>query len=588
MRKEFENMFSVRDLANEVKHERDTIKKIREEIENILQEDFDGIYVFFQNLFKNNYDIIVLMSRRCLVLCQIFMRFFILDDGLENNTTKVVSDQAIPYYMDDLNGNKIVIVDDILIHGRTIRKLYRFIKEKCDGLKPDIFVYMADTDIDCLSDELKRKVQSECVANKGEWRSLSNKIVCSIFAANEPYTSFVSSYYGYGDKKIIDTLDENENLETINITGQMQKCYGVTAKFMYEPFEERRDVFKWLSEGEGIRVYWNERILKYTFIPYVFVRYMNLSECVAVCDKIADALPACMLEIKKILKKKSDMLIEYKMRLLTCILSNVYWIDFKDRYQLAETVYIDSDTLNSSFGNRIADELENLNCENSKAILLLCGRKDNDVPNSISELYDILSDECLKEGKQDDLLKCYFQKAWLIDEYRALHTQERYIGLLLETFIKMAEERYVNKNYLLANMIYIWDNGLATANYAVDVEKGIVGCYITPGEQSYKIILEKYPFLMMKLVFVSKLIKRNDKEISNEDYTNYRIDILLKLVEEYHKKYVLPDYKYICDIIKYEKGYLNAWNQSAIIRNALQYDEKKDEKLVEQFIQENL
>lgn len=571
-----------------VMNDENMITEIRRTVEDILQEDYDGIYDFFLELLKKDYDYIILMSRRCLVLFQLFMRFFSIEEDVDTKSVKVISDQAVVNYLDSMNGAKVVIVDDILIHGRTIGNLYNSLQEKCVGIEQDIQVYMSDSNVDCMSEEIRNKVNLMCLTHKGEWRSLSNRIVGAIFAANEPYTSFVTSYSKRGEN-FARELDKRNKLRKIEITSLMQKKYGMKSHVYFENKVERASVFRWLSAGEGVRIYWNKKIKKNTVIPYVFVKCLTLKEAEDVFSSISKALPKNMQEVKKLLLTDNTEkdLVEFKMRLVTCILCNVYWQEFILENNVCEDFEIDIDTLVKGFGDKIAKELVLFNKSNISAILLLTGAVKTKTIGTIEELEKILKSAYEKNENTRDIYRFYFQESWYLDEHRAIKKENRHKGLLLESFLDVAEKFGKKDISLLAYLVEIWDNGMATANYVVDLEREIVGCYITPGEQSYKIVLERNPYLMMMLIYVSKIIRYEENE-TEKIRVKKRIDTLLKLLDEYHSKYEVKDLEVIRNIIKDEKGYLNAWNQSSIIKMALANGEREGEELIEDFIKRNL
>lgn len=561
------------------------ITEIRNSVEEILQEDYDGIYDFFLELLEADYEYIILMSRRCLVLFQLFMKIFSIEKSVDTKSTEVISDQAVVNFLDSMSDKKVVIVDDILIHGRTIGNLYNSLQGRC---MLDIQVYMSDVNVDCMSEEIRSKVKRKCLTHKGEWRSLSNKIVGAIFAANEPYTSFVTSYSSRYEN-FARKLDHIKELKKIEITSLMQKRYNMTSHVYLDESTERAEIFRWLAAGEGIRIYWNEKIKKNTVIPYVFVKCLNLEQAKEVFISIAKALPDNMQEIKKLLltdNEKEDI-VEYKMRLVTCILCNVYWQEFISKNHISEDFEIDTDTLLKGFGAKFEKELLLFNASNISEILHLTGKVNTKKMENIVELEKILKNAYEKNENERDIYKFYFQEAWYLDEYRAINKEKRHKGLLLDTFLDIAEEYGKRDVSLLAYLVEIWDNGMGTANCVVDAEQQIVGCYITPGEQSYKIVLERNPYLIMMLIYVSKIIRYEEYE-TERMRVKKRTELLLKLLDEYHLKYDVKDLEVIRKIIKDEKGYLNAWNQSSIIKMALENDKREGEELIEDFIKRNL
>lgn len=583
----------------EVIKEKENYILLQEKVKEILKEDnYEGIYNYFYGILTSDYDFIILMSRRCLVLCQIFLAFFVLDGQLLDSDCIALSDQAIPYYRKRMCGQKVVIVDDILIHGRTVSNTYDLLYRYCKMTKPEIRVYMADTDIDCLRDEVRKAMKAECVGYKGEWRNLSNKIVKCIYASNTPYTSFVTAFFEYASSNLFEQIRNIKELHIEDNTELMQEACGLKSYYCYEDTVVREPLFETLSLGECVRIYWNKDISKLTVIPYVFVRSMDVKTTQQILDRIREVLPEQTRHMKTILGeedecvKDKELLLEYKMRLITCIMSNLYWKKFTERYQLPSASYMDVDTLEKSFGGAVAKELQMLFEQEFGELRHLessIPSGDGKVEAELSEILDTVCDNGREVGCKD-LMKRYFQKAWYLDECRAQHEEERMSGLPLESFMECAEGHKIHPQMMFMNLVNSWDTGIAAANYAVANQGSHVACFNTPGEQSYKIILEKYPYLMSVLIYVSKIIKKydNGKVLSPEEYAVYREKKLIELLDRFHEVYVLEDYDDIKGIISQEKGYLNAWNQVGVFRAYMQQDLNQDEGLVRDFIEQNL
>lgn len=590
-------------FREEVLKEKESYLVLRETVREILKDDnYDAIHDFFNNILNSEYHYVFLMSRRCLVLCQIFIAFLILDEELSDSETVVLSDQAIPYYRNKMEGCKVAIVDDILIHGRTVSNIYYLLKRYCKTTEPDIHVFMADTDIDCLRDEVRKAMDPECMAYKGEWRNLSNKIVRCIYASNAPYTSFVTAFSQYKSQKPgiyeqlkgIDTLCIEENTELT------QKNCGLHSYYCYmEDKSGRPPLYESLSLGECIRIYWNTKISKLMVIPYVFVRLLSLEQAQNVFKEITGSLPDGMNRIKKAFRNMGEgledrnRLIEFKMRLLTCIMSILYWKGFTEKYHIRGPYYIDLDTLDKSFGTEITDELHMLLKERDFGKLSRVNINISYVEvKAHSDLKAVLNSVCsnVRENGCRNIMQGYFQKAWFLDEYLAKQGKERLFGLPLEKFTVCAKSHKVSEPIMFMNLVNTWDTGVSAANFAVSEQEQYVACFNTAGEQSYKITLEKYPFLMSSLIFVSKIIRKCDagQDVTDEEYEKYKVEKLIDLLDTFHREHLLEDYDDIKEIIVQEKGYLTSWNQSGVIREYMERDKHRDEKLVRDYIEQKL
>ncbi len=568
---------------------------IRDNVSSLLKEDYSELYRFFKSISDTEYDYIILMSRRCLVLYQLFM---LISEDL-SDSERIISNQAIPYYREELRGKRVAVVDDILIHGRTVSAVYRLLEQYCGAAyQPDIWVYMASVKIDCVEEDVRSRIQSFCVAYTGEWRNLSNRIISAIISSNIPYTSFVESYFYHNRFSLLNQIQELKAVSLIENTDFIQEQCGIKAFYCYEKTPDRKNIFTSLSLKECIRIYVNENGQDFVMIPYVFTKAFAIPNVQHMFEALGECLPDSMRSVRNILCGRSagttedTGLIEYKMRLVTCILSNLYLRGFIERYQLYQEKYLDTDTLAKSFGKKIAQEINLLFEENVETLLNFKYDADAvDVTDADSDLKEtlraVLSNEQQNRYIERNILKNYFLKAWYEDERRARSSEERFCGLLLETFMSAAKEAEIAEDDIFRMLINSWDTGIATANYLVSPENRYVGCFNSPGEQSYKIILEKYPFIMYSLIFVSKNITYEGKQ-GKEEFERRRTALVLALLDAFQEKYTLEDYSDIANIIRNERGYLGSWNQSGILQNARKHDTIKDDDLVLSFMEEKL
>lgn len=575
-------------LKKEMEEHQDMYEHLRSDIKSILgEEDFKGIYGFFLKLLTNqtmNY--LIFMSRRCLVLCQIFIIFILLDDCKLNEKLIIMSDKAIPYYGKKMKG-KIAIADDILIHGRTIGNIYKLLKEYNINLPIQIFGYKKDTAP--LKAELQNITKVESIECKSEWRDLSNKIVRCIYASNVPYTSFVTAFFQYGNNDFLNKLKDIESIQIIKNTDESQEQEGLSSFYCYENDDK---FLNSLALAKGIRLYWNKHIEKLTIIPYVFIRRLTLKDANCIFEQVASNLPTKYQPLINMLREKDenqsidDALTAYKMRVLTCLFSRLYWLDFVQRYNLQQAYNVDVDTLEKSFGPEIAEIITNFKLDEMSNLLTL-EFVINDSKEQLEKKSSEIWENCM-EGNSKECLRKFFQKVWYEDECRAIKGIERCEGLSIDYLLECLENNAEHRQEILAVLVNIWDMGIAAANYTIDSVHESIACYNTPGEQSYRIILEKYPYLFIYLIAVSKLLRNEDAK--NEDsFETFRTKFLLELLDMLHKDHEIKDYKDIEEIIVSEQGYLNAWNQISIINRAKEHDSRKNQlELVYEFINKRL
>ena len=556
-------------------------QKMFDYVEDILQEDFDGFSEFFLKVIDNKYDFIVLMSRRCLVLFQLFMFLFKFKEEKPKVNSIILSDRALPvYYKMIQNGHNVAIVDDVIVHGRTVSKVYKLIKELCQDAKIDIYGYMADENLNCMSEVLKKDFHTDYIASTNEWRRLSNKIVDSILISCVPYTSFVMAYYEYNECPLLQMTKNNSNILIVQNSNDTQIKQGITSYCIFEKQWNKSELFSELSLGECIRVYYSQRIKRYTVIPYVFIRSLNIGDTDNLFSILGSVVPNEYIQIKSIFMDKENtegdenLLREYKIRVLTCLLSQLYWETFRKRYRLPDFEFRDIDTLINGFGSDIATELCNISLDRCSDILKInlsncfSATKCDNICGASEKLFrELLPPMGDWQVTFDKIIKDYLWHSWENDEGKSKKGEDRGQGLILDTYMQIAKENAIDYYQALAVLVNTWDVGTATANFTADVENGVIGCHITCGEQSYRYVLERYPSIMNALITVSNLVTKEDAINFSYSYEKYRKKILLDLLNEFKDKEVITKryFEDLKEIIESNNGYLNAWNQLAAL-----------------------
>ena len=152
-------------------------------LETVLGYAYDGVYKFFVetiNEFAKKYTHVILMARRCLLLYEIFNR---------NNTSKPLNIKS-NLDLSEINSNdSVLIVDDIIIHGRTVNELYNKIKKDIGVSDVRILAYYRYAE----SLEINGLIHAWPVT-ASEWRDLSDKLVNVILHVQMPYVTYVPTF----------------------------------------------------------------------------------------------------------------------------------------------------------------------------------------------------------------------------------------------------------------------------------------------------------------------------------------------------------------------------------------------------------
>ncbi len=590
----FENEKELKKYVDYVARHEDKKLLLKTRIEEILKEDYKDFHDFFLKAVCSDYDFIILMSRRCLVLCQIFVYIFILEKRELKHGPKIISDKGLYKYREEMRGKRICILDDIMIHGRTLSEIFDKISEYTKG-DPHISVYAMNAQTDFLSERIKKQIDCEYVCSAAKWRLLSDKLISCIYVAAAPYTSYVTAFSSYSVKDEVSRLKEKEELEFEEITTEFQRKCGLEAYCCYETVKIEKGVFSTFCFEQSVRFYIDQKSGKCMLIPYVFIKGQDRTHPDMLLHEFSELLPENLYNLRKELmqedESEKEKAIEHKMMLLTCVLSNLYWTHFKANYVPEIEWFMDTDTVAKSFGASIAEELESMLCENmEKAFDFSCDmisaplyEKDREV----SELENVLESSFgEKTQKVTEIFSDYFQRAWMLDEQRAKGNEGRFIGLPTEAFMKKGKAKGIEDRKVFSALISSWDTGIAASRCACLNGGSMIGCFSVSGEQSYRIILEKFPYIMKSLIFVSRSIRVQTVQAkSEEELKKKKVNILLKLVGDFENKFKI-NLDVIKEIVSVEGGALDAWNNVTIFHEGLNKDKYKDEELVRECLKE--
>lgn len=458
-------------------------------LKEIMGRYYSEVKEFYYNVFVSEYDYKILITRRSYVLFKIFENIFesipeeiegvsFEKKGVFINTHSV---DLLKKYDSILENKKILIVDDIIINGRTVRAvLKKFLSLNYNKLK--IWCINCNVDAKCLDNfnnsSIKEYFGHVRYVMPNEWPKLSDCLTNFIISSNFGYVSYVNSY---GIDSSLSKIEElimkaykKEDVCVYDNNNSYFEKFGITSKIYF--FKNN------LNIKSCMRFY--EKSGKLTIIPYIFIGSVKNKSIFDYCNLLLDNFDC---------KNTSSWLQLYSDELL-----------------YKRTVYEISEKLMEKFSKSFSEfkyykkfdcyyesyDLERLISNN----LTSKSKEDfSDTQEKISELIkcrNILKENCCNEKEIEGILTGYLRSMHKEDELRADKNEERYIGITIsdieEIFLK--ETSYRDNLEVLSNIINLWDCGKA----ALVVSKNkkdkeiVIDEYIRHGEQIYKSICEKY------------------------------------------------------------------------------------------------
>lgn len=463
---------------------------------------------FDTQLLSQDYWLIIYMDRRCSSLLRTYPA------TSEKCDIMIVSHNALPGMFHMLKDyqkagtKKILVADDILIHGRTIQSVWNYLTNICgipaDKIDIDIYGYCISPP-KCLTEQVKRRILPMRMLGQSAWRNLSNQFLAIVLKSGLPHASFVMSYGKY--------LSHS----TVNISSLPMKDV-VSVDLSSEDLER----VVWLPQHHSLnelvaaccmRAVYSRQTSRLSLIPFVITNPVRRDRLPSLFKSLANHLPkscenlrnafaySCLPNIEELdsWNVANTALEEYKMRLLNCILSVWFGAVFRREFfdNSVVPLEIDVDILKYSFSVPIANDIAKLeqaafngwewrDCKEINSCLFQQG-EDRYINDDSDKLY-VLLDEALERNKSTPqwLWYDFFARVGEEDDVRAEKNLGRLLGLP-STYLKKITN---GLDSLLAYLTDAWDQGAAALTYRSIGD--VCQTYNTAGEQSFQYYQKRY------------------------------------------------------------------------------------------------
>lgn len=497
----------------------DKIYLLEETAKDILGENYNLVYDFFCDVLEIKKEYKILHARRCQVLFKIFFPIILLNESEELDIYgEFISDHAIANYKELLLQNSALIVDDILIHGRGLKKLYETIDKQYTHDRLALYVCRKSRNA-VIDSKLQRKIKYSSNAIDLEWRRLSCQFVDLIYSSAAAYISYLGSFY-----ELDKCFKPDDFTSEFDIFEYKDNCRNIQNANAYVLFEKKYipPIFESLGYDCCLRVYTSKKLSVITYVPYVFIKNLKLRSMQGMIEHVCNAIntrkTAHTIKALQTQSADEDMQI-YQMKLFNAFINIVYALHLKKQYNLLVNAIFDLGHLKLCFGEDIAEELSSLTYEDVQN--LLTAHKSTWQYSSCNLTEDkeleYVFDKILPNNIQNDntLSKAtneYFYKNGQIDEQNARLGMERKNGLTLGKFY---ENIHNAKHLVSLAQLECWDSGIASCN--VHIFSNIISSYAAAGEQSFRYILENYKEPIQKMIYAYNCPLWEDTDKSGEE-----------------------------------------------------------------------
>lgn len=278
---------------------RELLWKKKKLLRRISEETYQDLLNYIGKIYLADYNVKILMARKFSNLFFALLPFAIQEEGnrrkhiyakkFTETFPVIISNRALPMLkakIQEGNCKRILLADDIIIHGRTLEQMYELIESwfKEANIKDyEIKVYAYAESNDGFLKKMKfadtREVCHKC--STGEWRAISNMIVDIFYLLGVSYTSYVPNITinktSKLAKKITEKVELDKSVFSPQISADMKRNH--VKGYVYIEEESRVPNF---AVSCSIRLYDYDDLGEYVLVPMVMlnpIKSDNLDKC---------------------------------------------------------------------------------------------------------------------------------------------------------------------------------------------------------------------------------------------------------------------------------------------------------------------
>lgn len=481
-----ENMIAdYGEAGKSFRFEMEYLTHVKRLAQRLIGEQYDAVYDFFCDVLEKKSAYKIIRARRCQVLFELFCSIILLESGAKMNGT-FLSSNAVERNLDELRREdaSVLIVDDVLIHGRGIRRLYEYIDPSYSRGNVAVMVFCRAADAACVNKDLDSRILAGYrFAFNYEWRELSCRLVELIESSAIPYESFAGGLLSFSAPALSPDDDRFACIEN------SERSRVFFEKNELPPF------LKEIGYDLCLRTYSSSESGPFFAVPYVFLKNIKGSACDDLFAFVAQRLDQerCSHVIAELSARGRDSAV-YRMRLFSSLVNRIYGIYLSRTYNILADAYPMHMNMRLCFGREVAEDLAGLDWEDVSGLLRLSPPYEEGSIREDSDLSGILllPDDC-EDRHMYRFLSMYYYMNGRLDE-KALETErsQRRNGLTMGHFYKVVDPRF--RHELTAAQIKCWDRGQASATMHLHGDGDAEDCiamFGVAGEQHFRFILEE-------------------------------------------------------------------------------------------------
>lgn len=523
---------------------RANIHKMESNLREILGESFyNEIKEFYKKFIGINIDK-VLITRRSYVLYKIFCMIFLasmdpedaeIKEILKKGTQRVYTSHSLPLVLAKKDDKSLLIVDDIIVNGRTILDVIHKFGGEHSEWKLTVWCLRCNAKATFL-DELKNYLKHVIYISPYEWEMVSDRLTDAVVVSNVGYVSFLQTYWitenlynsflkkfsqEIGAKKQF--VQEAKIIDTNSKNNERKKSL-ICNYFLLEKGQYNNDYLA------AIRLYKMES--SYLAVPYIFLSSLKSEELLSLCEKIQNYRAFPQTEnVRSLVQYFAQNWTASEIESCQDVGVFIYQavvnlLSDKIFYEIVCEIGMGNiaDDIELCFDSRESFEVQEERKENLESLHdLICHSthsptqllsfnqymkegvkpsKNSDIPSDISYCERTLANSRDKNGTFLDTMKRYFTVLRKDDNIRAKGQQHRLYGIPVDKIVKcfapaVADHSFSKVAPYYMDLIYLWDTGLATCVILPNINQTndmlAFSEVIRHGEQAFRAIYSIYP-----------------------------------------------------------------------------------------------
>jgi len=544
------------------------VEKKNQILRVIGREEYYSILRFLEAIYLSNYDLKIFKARKMSNL-YLALKELLLEEGGGRVNRKyteafpeperepiIIADWAFDY-LDLAYPNKkvksVLLIDDIIIHGRTLAKLYYHVEKKYPDSDIKIKTYAKN-----IEDYLKLPAINDAEAvfegNIEICRKYSQMFVDVFMAMNQPYTSYVPNI-----AIKMNGRDGNNAVDDMRLLWQWLENHKADSG-LYEEVERKIPFYEtrvWVGKSDvsnallpSLRVYHNKENEDYAIVPMVSLKPMD-SETLR---KQLDILVGKGIFTQKYAQRwqGNTTLGTLDYRALVYAVSTLWGRYFFKKRGIFDAVINKIEVLeeeNMNFGGTLLNrsELELLNLDDMIELFKELELEENYEPvnndilrspeSPLTSIINTLSDklgEIINEHTADDpklkwkeIVRSFLREDSLLDEkewrerpqmdepYSSVFSPQRIPGLPIVLFMeKVDKDETVIAFKEILKAIDHGEGSIVPETFELKGKRYFVSS-IHAGEQNYKYVEQKYYSELYGMYLIER-DRYNDTDILDE------------------------------------------------------------------------